>query len=269
MKRGLPIALVAGVAAAFAVAGFPALAAVDHSVAVGPGSTWNGSTNLEVAIPVGDTVTWSNSTGTAHGICVRAVGASSGCGKYGPHPAPPSGTWTSASVLFDTDNATYDFVCTVHSFMKGTVKVGTGSPTTTTGTTPTGTGTGTGTTPTNTTGTNTTPTNTTGTNTTPTNTTPAGSDSIKPRFVGAVKRKGAKLSFQLSEKSKLTSLLERRAPGAKKFKKVARKTTSLAAGKRTLALAAKLKKGAYRVTLVLADAAGNKSAPKVLKFKVA
>jgi plastocyanin len=251
------------VAAALAVSGLPAWAA-DQAVTANAGNTWSDPT---VEITVNQSVSWSNATGTSHTICVHEVGQNSGCGKYGPYPTPASGAWASPDVVFDTDNATYKFQCTIHASMNGTIKVGNGSPTTTTDTTPTTTS-GTNTTPTTTSTTNTTPTNTTPTNTTPTNTTPAA-DVVKPRFVGAVKRKGAKLSFQLSEKSSLTALVERKAPGSKKFKRLTRKTTSLGAGKRTLALARKLKKGSYRVTLVLKDSAGNKSAPKVLKFKLA
>jgi plastocyanin len=274
VKLAWPVTLVAGIAAAFAVAGFPALAAVNHAVSAGPTQNrWNDTANVEIAISVGDTVSWSNSTGVNHNICVRNPGDMAGCNKY-LYPNASGGTmWSSPTpVSFDTDNATYVFFCQLHdTSMRGTIKVGNGSPMTTTTTTPGGGGGGgggTGTTPTPTTTTQTTTTPTPTTTTTETATTMATApDTVKPRFVGAIKRTGAKLSLSLSESASVTALVERKALGAKKFKKVARKTVRLAAGKRSLKLASKLKKGSYRVTLVLTDAVGNKSRPKVLKFK--
>lgn len=265
MKRVLVVTLVGGFAAAFAVAGFPALAA-DQAVTAGD-NFWG---NANVTINVGEKVTWS-ATGTAnnHGVCVRSPGTTSGCGEFGPAPAVAGKTWTEEHT-FSTDNTTYTFVCTVHgSSMTGTVKVGNGSPATTTGTTPTTTS-GTDTTPATTT------TDTTPTTTTTTTTSPAlVIEPAPPRFVGTIKRKSSrrvlKLTFKVSRDARLTATLRRRPPGKKSFAFVSKTTKAVTAGSNTVSLlraGRKLRAGAYKLTLVLKDSEGRSPGPKVLNFKL-
>ena len=263
MKRVLVVALVGGFAAAFAVAGFPALAA-DQSVDALTPSNWS---NEAVEISLNDTVTWNNATGVNHSLCVQKPGTTgSTCDEYSVSTAP---NWTGAH-QFTTDNATYTFFCTVHpSSMRGTVKVGNGSPTTTTGTTPTTTS-GTDTTPTTTT------TETAPTTTTTTSTSPAlVIEPPPPRFVGTIKRKSSrrvlKLTFKVSRDARLTATLRRRPPGMKSFAFVSKTTKAVTAGSNTVSLlraGRKLRAGAYKLTLVLKDSEGRSPAPKVLNFKL-
>lgn len=267
MKRALVVALVGGFAAAFAVAGFPALAA-DQTVNA-QNNFWDQTT---VNISVNDTVTWANATGTPHNICVSRPGSPQGtCDEVAATPDPATGNWT-VPHQFTTDDATYRFRCNVHTGMTGQVIVGNGSPTTTTGTTPTTTS-GTNTTPTTTTSPTSTPTTTSTTTTSP----GIAADTTAPRFTTTIRRRSSrrvlKLTFGVSENAALTAALRRRPPGGRTYSFVSKTSKAVTAGSNTVSLlraGRRLRAGAYRLTLVLKDGAGNKSSPpKVLNFKLA
>lgn len=253
----LGIALVAGFAAAFAVARFPALAA-DQTVNATAGNSWDPPG--EVAITAGDTITWANPSGGTHNVCVRPAADSSGCATF--RNGAPSGDWSAYTNehKFTVANQSYTFRCEAHPGMTGTIKVGDGSPSTTTGTTPTTT-------------TNATTTNTTTTSASPTPTLTA--DTTAPRFVGTIRRRSSRkmlrLSFKVSENGTLTATLRRRPPGRKSFAFVSKTTKAVTLGSNTISFlraGRKLRAGAYRLTLVLKDSAANRSAPKVLNFKL-
>ena len=264
MKRVLGLALVGGFAAAFAVAGFPASAA-DSSVAAVGASSWNPN---PVNIDPGDTVTWSNSTGFNHNVCVSKPGSPQGtCDEY-LNPATPKADWSADAPVAHqfTTAGSYAYRCQLHTGMQGTVNVGVTPTTTSTTTTSTTTGT---TTTTDTT--TTTPTNTTITSTSPTLTI----EPSPPMFVGAIKRRSSrrvlKLTFKVSRDAKLTATLRRRPPGKKSFSFVSKTTKAVTAGSNTVSLlraGRRLRAGAYKLTLVLKDSEGQSPGPKVLNFKL-
>jgi hypothetical protein len=147
--------------------------------------------------------------------------------------------------------------------MKGTVVVGDGGTTTTTTT--------------STTTTETTPTQTqTQTSTTPTQTTPA-MDTTAPRFTTAIKRRAGRralrLAFGASEAGRLEATVFRRAPRRRSFARVGQASLDVRAGSNTLTVPRKaagaLRSGAYRIKLALVDSSGNRSATRVLVFKLA
>jgi hypothetical protein len=155
--------------------------------------------------------------------------------------------------------------------MKGTVMVGSGGTTTTTTTTTTGTTTsGTGTTTTETTPTP------TQTSTTPTQTTQAA-DTTAPRFTSAIKRRAGRgpltLRFGSTEAGRVEATVFRRPPRRRLFARVGKVSLKVRSGANTLTVPRNagggLRSGAYRVRLVLVDAAGNRSATRVLAFKLA
>jgi plastocyanin len=255
------IALLAGVLAAALVAGFPAVAA-DQAVSAVSYTNWNPS---QVNIDPGNKVTWSNSTGYMHNVCVAKPGdtpkdlttdpSGASCTEF--RNGPPAMDWSVNAANDHTFTAagTYNFICQEHPNMKGTVQVGAAGGTTTTTTTmppPTQ------------------------TETTQTQTTPAA-DTTAPSFTGTVKRKASRtsliLTFSASEDGTLHATVARRAPSARSFRRVGRASVPVHKGRNTVKLprkaAGKLRRGSYRVTLRLEDAAGNVSSRRILKFKIA
>ena len=210
------------------------------------GNSWNPSS---LTIETGDDVNWNWSG--FHNVAFED-GQKSGVPQAG-------GSYERTF----TTTGTFKFRCEQHSTsfssgMVGTITVNQAS----TGTTDTGTGTGTGTTPTN----------TTPTNTTPTTTTPA--DTTAPAIT-ALKRRSSRtaliLTFRSSEDGDVEATIRRRNPGARAFRVVGRRTVAMLAGANrvTLQRASRgLRRGAYRVTLVFIDAAGNERT-RTLVFKIA
>jgi hypothetical protein len=150
--------------------------------------------------------------------------------------------------------------------MTGTITVGAG--------TPTGTGTGTGT------GTSTTPppgSQPTDTITVPTQTqqTTAATDTTSPAFTGKVKRRASRSALLLelgsSEPGTLSATIFRRPPRGRSFSRVSETSVHVKQGRNVVTLLRKsrLRRGAYRVKLQLADPAGNRSAAKAFNFKLA
>src|SRR3954454_20526565 len=126
-------ALAAGLLLALAITGLPA-SATTLSIAAVSYTNWNPAS---VTIQPGDDVTWSNSTGYMHNVCVAAAGASSGCGEF--RSGAPSDAWPSGAFGHAFASAgTYKFVCENHPSMSGTITVGGGSTGTGTGTSTTG-----------------------------------------------------------------------------------------------------------------------------------
>lgn len=264
------LAFAAGLSVAAAVAGFPALAA-DQGIAAGPGTSWSPST---VTINPGDTVTWSNATGIPHNVCVAKPGDAPGttvasCTEF--RNGNVSSDWSAYTNTHAFATAgTYQFRCQQHAGMVGTVQVGpTGTTTTSTGTGPNPTTTTTGT------QTTTTPTQTTTTQTGPTQT-GTQTDTTAPRFVGAVRRRAGRntitLTFGASKAGSIRATVFRMAPGTRVFKRLGKATSSVHSGANTVSLSrsaiGKLRRGTYRVTLVLVDTAGHASAPRALTFKL-
>jgi len=259
MRKSL-VALAAGCLTALAVTGLPASAADAPIVAQSP-SGWKPST---VTIAPGDSVTWSNPPGGGfHNVCVAKPGLdpSAGCGEFrnGAPGADWSGPTYTNSHTFATAG-TYKFFCEIHTTsMEGTVTVK--PPDTGTGTTNTETITDTITQP---------------TDTTPTNAAPAP-DTTAPAFTGKPKRKASRTALILqlgsSEDATLDVAVVRRAPGKRSFAKVGQTSLKVKQGHNTVTVprkaAGKVRSGAYRVTLKLVDAAGNRSASRTLVFKVA
>jgi len=145
--------------------------------------------------------------------------------------------------------------------MTGTITVGSGGGTTTTTTTTTQTQT------------QTTPTQT---QTTPTQTQPAP-DTTPPHFTGRLKRRSSRKALIIdlgsSEDATLKATVSRRAPGKRTFSRVGQASVDVEKGRNVVRLprkaSGKLRAGAYRVKLVLIDAADNRSATKTLQFKLA
>jgi plastocyanin len=269
MRLGLAIALVAGFVCALAIAGFPASAA-DQSIAAVSNTGWNPA---DVSIQVNESVTWSNTTGFPHNVCVRAAGATSGCGEYrsdAPLSSWPSGGYTHPF----TADGTYQYICEQHPGMHGTITVGTGiNPPGTTGT-GTGTGTNTGT------GTSTTPppdSQPTDTITVPVQTTetfPAAPDTTAPAFVGKPKRRASRRSLVIdltsSEPGSVKATVFRRPPHGRSLTRISDASLKVKQGKNVVRLprTTSLRRGAYRVKLQLVDAAGNASATTTINFKI-
>jgi plastocyanin len=266
MGRRAATAFVVGVALALLVAGLPASAA-DQTINAQVPYGWD---QTNVTINVGDTVTWANPGGGDHNVCVAKAGSQTCSASDNQfRNGDPSVTWATYTNSYKfTTPGTYKFLCEVHAVygMVGTITVnGTGGTTTTTTT-----GTGTGTTPTYT---QTTPTQTQ--TQTQTQTTPA--DTTAPVFTGKLKRRASRKSLILdlgsSEDATLTATVFRRAPGKRTFARVGQASLDVHAGRNVVTLprkaSGKLRSGAYRVRLVLTDAAGNHSAPRTLVFKLA
>ena len=272
MRTRLLVALAAGVLAAFVVTALPALA-TSQSVAAVDRTGWNPAT---VSIEPGESVTWSNGTGFAHNVCVRAAGATSGCGEY--RSGDPTSSWPSGGYTHTfASDGTYAYICEAHPGMKGTITVGTGvNPPTGTGTgTGTGTNTGTGT------GTTTSPApypQPTDTSTAPTQTqpAPAAADRTAPRFTSSIKhhasRKALVVELTSSEDATLSATVLRRARHGRSFRRVGRAALHVKKGRNAVALPRKargsLRSGAYRVQLQLVDLAGNRSPVRTISFKL-
>jgi plastocyanin len=241
-------ALIAGLVTAALVAGFPASAANTTIAAMSVGYSWNPK---NVTIHAGDTGTWTTDGALPHNVCVQKPGTTgTTCDEF--RNGDPSTSWSSYtnSHTFTTPG-TYNFYCEVHkSFgMVGTITVE-------------GDSTGTGTYPAETT-------------TTQTQTTP--SDTVAPHFTSKPKRRASRKSliveFGASEAGKLSATVFRRPPGKRSFSRVGSASLTVKQGHDVVTLprraSGRLRKGAYRVTLQLVDAAGNKSATKTLLFKLA
>jgi plastocyanin len=255
----------AGVTAALLVAGLPASAA-DTTVNAVTTSRWDPD---PVAIQIGDTVTWMNSTGAEHNVCVASAGAAAGANCDEFLSGTPSATWPSGgySHVFNAAG-TYQYECTKHTNMTGTITVGGGATTTTTSTTATET------TPTQT-QTQTTPMQT---ETAPTQAAPTATpDTTPPAYTGALRRRATRRALVLdlgsSEDATLRATVFRRRPDRRSFALVGRATLAVHAGRNVVTLprraTGRLRSGAYRVRLVLADATGNRSAARTLRFKIA
>lgn len=252
---------------AFAVVRFPALAA-DQSIAALSPYGWD---NTSVTIAVGEKVTWTNPYAGTHNVCVRRTNVASGCDEF--HlPATPTASWPAdVSHSFGSDG-TFTFYCEKHgNLMKGTITVGTGeNPPVDTGTgTSTGTGTGTSTTPPP----GSQPTDTT---TVPTQTQTVAVDITAPSFTAKPKRRASRtaliVTFSSSEDATLKASVFRRPPRGRSFGRISQRSVEVKHGKDRVTLIRKLGKrraGSYRVKLQLVDAAGNKSATKMLSFKIA
>jgi plastocyanin len=268
MGRGLRagvVALACGIAAALAVTGLPALAA-DQSVTAQSDNTWNPST---ITIAAGDTVTFTNGGGY-HNVCVAKEGQSDCSASNNEfRNGDPNVTWaTYTNSHTFTTPGTYKFICEQHASlgMVGTITVTSGGGTTTSTTTV-------GTTPTQT---QTTPTQT---QTTPshteTQTTPA--DATAPSFTGGLARRASRKALILnvgsSEAATLSVTVFRRPPRAHSFTRAGQASLAVRAGRNVVTIprraGGKLRAGAYRLRLMLTDAAGNASAPRTLSFKVA
>ena len=247
-------ALVAGIVTAALVAGFPA-AASDATIAAQSATfSWSPQT---ATVHVGESVTWTTDGILPHNVCVQKPGnAGTTCDEFrNGDPATSWSSYTNSHVF--TAPGTYTFYCEQHKAegMTGTITVVGDS-----------TGTGTGTTPTNPY-----PTDTT---TTPTGTQPA--DTTAPHFTSKPKRRASRKSliveFGSSEEATLVATVSRRAPGTKSFKHVGSASKQVKKGHDVVTLprraSGSLRSGAYRVTLQLTDAAGNRSATKVLLFKI-
>jgi plastocyanin len=272
MRRAL-LALIAGVLAAMLVAGFPAVAS-NQTVAAQSNSTWS---HTSVSINVGETVTWTNPDGGFHNVCVAKPGDpaptadNSTCTEFRNGDAGADWSSYENAHMFSTAGS-YQFICQIHggSGMTGTITVGSGGGTTTTQAT--NTQTQTQTTPAQTTPTQTTPTQT---QTTITESQPAA-DTTAPRFTGRLKRRSSRKALIIdlgsSEAAKLKATVSRRAPGKRTFSKVGQASVDVDEGRNVVKLprkaSGKLRTGAYKVKLVLVDAAGNSSAAKTLQFKL-
>lgn len=193
----------------------------------------------EVSIQPDDTVTWTfESGGLPHNV-------RSSSSNWSFAPTGNSPTTTPVSYTFPTPGR-YDFVCSIHPGMDGTVIVGNATPTPT----PTQTATPTPTP---------TPTPAPGGGST---TTPAPSptpDTVKPT-VQSVKltaaRRAVRVRFRLSEPATVTIKVKRR--GSRRVLKSAR--LQAPAGMRSVTLRSKkLKRGRYTVEIQARDAFGNRS----------
>jgi len=258
--RGFVVSLFAGFLLAGLIAGIPALAS-DKAIVATATNTWDPA---NVDIDVGNTVTWSNPNSGAHNVCVYKPGSSgSSCDEF--TNGVPDTDWSGRTNSHQfTTAGTYHYYCQFHgTSMGGTITVGGSGGTTTTGT-------GTSTTP---------PPNTqpTDTITVPTNTDTTPADTTAPAFTGKLKRRSSRTKLILdlgsSEDAELKATVFRRAPGKKSFSRVGSATVDVAKGRNKVTLprkaAGRLRAGAYRVMLQLEDAAGNRSAKRVLVFKLA
>lgn len=240
-------ALLAGAVAALAVTGIAARAS-NASIAATPANTWDPSS---ATIQAGEQVTWSNAGGL-HNVCVLKPGSSGpACDEF--RSGDPGSAWTSVSHAFTTPGA-YTFYCEVHGSatagMRGTITVEPAATTTTTTTT-----------------------TTTESQPTETTTTPAPApDPTAPAFVGKLKRRASRkaivLDFTSSEVGTLQATVYRRAPHARHYRRMARSSLAVAAGRNVVKLTRpRLRPGAYRVRLQLIDAAGNASPVATIAFR--
>ena len=202
------------------------------------------TTNGDVSIETGDTVTWN------------FAGSNASHNAAGGNDVPADPAWTTyAGPFTSTDSygreftkpGAYRYVCQAHAGMEGTITV-TGDPIETE--TPTSTATATAT------ATPSTQPSDPGTNTPP----PTGgaADAVKPtlRTIGAsAKGRAVKVSFRLSENATVTIRVKR---GSRTVKTV---TKQLAAGERAVSVrSAKLRKGRrYKIEVRARDASGNVS----------
>lgn len=247
---------------AFAVAHFPAWAA-DHPITAVANTSWDPNS---YSIDVNDTVTWTNTTTFSHNVCIRRSNVASGCGEA--RNGDPAPSWADPYTHQFTSDGTFTFMCQLHPTMTGTITVGTGeNPPVDTGT-GTGTGTGTSTTP------------PTGSQPTDTATVPiqqtVATDTTAPALTGKPKRRASRsaliVTLSSSEDATLKAGVFRRPPHGRSFGRVSQRSVAVKQGKDTVTLIRKLGKrraGAYRVTLQLVDAAGNKSPTTTLNFKIA
>jgi plastocyanin len=266
------VALVLGLLAAFLVVQFPASAA-DQSIQAVSNTGWS---NEDFAIDVNDSVTWTNTTGFSHNVCVRRSNVSSGCAEY--RNADPSSSWPVEGYTHQfTSDGTFTFLCQVHAGMRGMIKVGTGdNPPVDTGTgTNTGTGTGTSTTPPPGSQPTDAITNPTQTQTETQTTNAAPADTTKPAL-GSVKRRASRtaliVTLTSSEDAVLKATVSRRPPRGRSFGRLSQKSVQVKQGKNVVTLmrlAKSRRSGAFRIKLQLVDAAGNRSLPKTLNFKIA
>jgi len=239
------------VAAGFLVGVLPALAGVSHTVD-GTGGAWNPST---VTAETGDDVTFT------------------WVGSHNVSFEDGSGSATSGfNKSFDTAGS-FKFRCTIHSTDFDSGMVGVVNVTQSTGTTGTDT-TGTGTTPTDTTTTTgTTPTTTTPTTTTPTATTEADTT---PPAITLLRRRSSRraliVTFRSSEAGSVAATIRRRPPRAREFRVVGRRDAAMKQGANVVTLqraSRGLRRGAYRLSLVFADDAGNETGTRTIRFKIA
>src|SRR5918912_1675704 len=122
MRFGL--ALILGFALAFALVQLPALA-TSQAIDAHDNTAW---TPNNVTIDVGDSITWMNTSAYSHNVCVRAAGATSGCGEYrSSSTAQSTAQWQPGGYAhqFSADG-TYQYLCQFHAGMTGTITVGTG-----------------------------------------------------------------------------------------------------------------------------------------------
>ena len=121
MRRSVPVGrLVPVVVVLLLVFTGQAVSATTNVAAVGT-SGWSPD---PITIDSGDTVTWSNSTGFPHNVCVASAGAAAGanCSEF-RMPASPSVNW--GGTVSHTFNApgTFRYLCEAHPNMTGTVTV--------------------------------------------------------------------------------------------------------------------------------------------------
>jgi hypothetical protein len=88
-------------------------------------------------------------------------------------------------------------------------------------------------------------------------------------------RRGPRLRYTLSEAAKVTFRVQRAVPGSRtRYRTIGTLTRSAASGANSTRLSARLRKrvsrpGLYRVRIAAADSAGNRSAPRTARFRVA
>lgn len=236
-------------------------AAADDTVNATLDNSWDPPS---VTVNVGDTVTWKNPPGGLHNIVLRQ-------GSNPPLMSEPDGgpstSWDAAGYPYQfTAAGSYGFLCQQHAGMTGTVTVNDVSSTSTATSTATASATASAT-------------NTATATASSTPTATATATPVAPRFIGKVKRRAGRTALVVvvhaSTDADLLATVERRAPGARRFRKVGRtirravreglnRVTLLRPPRRQ-----RLRSGRYRVTLALEDAAGLRSASRTLRFKLA
>ena len=240
LRPGIP-ALASGLAVALLVAGMSASAA-DQTVTAEGSADWNPS---QLTITAGDKVTWQNPiSGGDHDVCVSRGTTQGVCDEYKSGDPQLPAQWPSGgySHVFSAAG-TYVFECTLHTNMTGTITVtSSGTATTTYDTTPTYTQTG-------------------------------SADTTAPAFTGKLRRRVSRTALVLelgsSEDATLSATVFRRPPHAHSFTRLGKSSAAVHAGHNVVRLRRfKPRSGAYRVRLVLTDAADNASRPHTLVFKV-
>ncbi len=81
-----------------------------------------------IHVTVGDAVTWTNKEAKQSHTVIEDDGAWSSDGERPNDPGAEIKPGSSFTHEFDTDNVTYPFHCRLHTYMRGTVIVGKGSP---------------------------------------------------------------------------------------------------------------------------------------------